>query len=112
MLLSRTLQPSVQAAGMNRYHMLYHSDHRANFLGLDKKSTFGLPSPIARPNLRHIESNSSSVGKFVQHVFSHLDDNSVFTASGKFFRDIDSLATPYIHADKIDKSIGHAISAA
>ncbi len=97
---------------MNRYHMLYHSDHRATFLGLDKKSTFGLPSPIARTSLRHIGSNSPSVAKFVQTIFSHLMENKVFHAFREFLLDVDSADKPYLAADKIDTSIGHAIHAA
>jgi hypothetical protein len=112
LLLSRTLRPSVQAVGMNRYHMLYHSDHRAPFLGLDKQSTFGLPSPIARTSLRHIESNSQSVAKFIQLVYAHLTENKVFHSFAEFLQDVDTADRPYIAADSIDRSIGHALSAA
>jgi hypothetical protein len=80
--------------------MLYHSDHHATFIGLDKCSTFGLPSPIAaRTSFRHIQSDSTSVAKFVTHVFDYLIENKVFHSFSEFLLDLDSTARPYITTD-------------
>ena len=93
-LVSRSLYPSIDAIGYNRYNLLYHSDHRAIFLDLAKRDSLGLSSPLVPHSRRPIHSNSPYVRDFVWETYKHLQENKALHKFTEFSLDAPLPTTP------------------
>jgi endonuclease/exonuclease/phosphatase family metal-dependent hydrolase len=59
-LLSHSLLPALTASGLNQFHEISSSDHRALFMDLQLNHIFHPTTPIVSAALRHINSDSSA----------------------------------------------------
>ena len=111
-LMSHSLLPSIAAAGINRFHEISESDHRALFLDLRVDHLFYLTTPIVSPGLRHIHSESAEAERFVHLVYSHLIIHNVFSKFDSFLKLPLDHPTPYVLANQIDTQLTCGILAA
>jgi hypothetical protein len=107
--VSRSLSPSIDAVGYNRYNLLYHSDHRAIFLDLAKRESLGLSSPIVPHSRRPIHSNSPHVRDFVWAAYQHLQENKALHKFAEFNLDAATSNNPSKTANAIDRQVTKAL---
>jgi hypothetical protein len=107
--VSRSLSPTIDAVGYNRYNLLYHSDHRAIFLDLAKRDSLGLSSPLVPHSRRPIHSNSPHVRDFVLETYKHLQENKVFHKFSDFNLDAATDDDPSKTANAIDRQLTKAL---
>jgi hypothetical protein len=111
-LLSHSLLPAVTASGLNQFHEISSSDHRALFIDLQLNHIFHPTTPIVNATLRHINSDSSAAKDFVAHAYEHLLQTNTFHKYATFLDQADTSPTPYILANEIDDQITRSLLSA
>jgi endonuclease/exonuclease/phosphatase family metal-dependent hydrolase len=111
-LLSHSLLPAVTASGLNQFHEISSSDHRALFIDLHLNHIFHPTTPIVNATLRHINSDSSAAKDFVAHAYEHLLQTNTFHKYATFLDQADTSPTPYILANEIDDQITRSLLSA
>jgi endonuclease/exonuclease/phosphatase family metal-dependent hydrolase len=111
-LLSHSLLPAIMASGLNQFHEISSSDHRAVFIDLQLSHMFHATTPIVNAQLRHINSDSSAAKAFVEHAYAHLLLNDVFIKYSSFADQVDHSPTPYLLANAIDDQITRSLLSA
>jgi hypothetical protein len=111
-LLSHSLLPAITASGLNQFHEISSSDHRALFIDLQLSHMFHATTPIVNAQLRHINSDSSAAKAFVKHAYEHLLLNDVFLKYSSFVEQVDHSPTPHLLANAIDDQITRSLLSA
>jgi endonuclease/exonuclease/phosphatase family metal-dependent hydrolase len=111
-LISHSLLTAITGAGLNQFHEISNSDHRAVFLDLHLGHLFRLTTPIVTAGLRHINSDSSAAKRFVDLAYDHLIENDTFNKYSHFAKHIDNNLTPYIIANSLDNQITKSLLSA
>jgi endonuclease/exonuclease/phosphatase family metal-dependent hydrolase len=111
-LVSHSLLPAIAAAGLNQFHEISSSDHRALFLDLHMGQLFRLATPIVSPSLRHINSDSASAQRFVDLAYDHLIHNDTFNKYSNFAQHVNSTQNPHVLANSIDDQITKSLLSA
>jgi hypothetical protein len=112
-IATTNLEQYIDACGFNLFNEHLHSDHRASFKDIRLKECFGHNPPhLANPDLGFMSTSSPDIIKFVQKMYTYLDENKAFHQYQDFCLDDDVVAAAWIPANHLDTMIGQAFQTA